>query len=371
MFSERSARGDEPDPIELAIAERRARGEPVIDLTIADPLRAGLAPDPAILSALVDPAALRVPPEPLGLEDARAAIAGELAREALSIDPARVAVAATERELLGALFTILCDPGDEILVPEPSAIVLSELAHAAGVALSPYPLDGGAVDPAILWDTIGDRTRAIVLGNPQRWLGGYLSPEIVEAIAALGLPLIVDEALYSHPLEPPAARAHVASTETLTFAIDGLATRAALPQLALAWMTVCGPASAVNQALSLLRATLAASASTPVQLALGAILASADATRAVIHDRCTANLSTLGALTSGAPVEVPPIAAGWHACLRVRRANDHACELAARGVHVLAGARFDLDDRIAVSLLTPEDELRRGIAILRQLASSA
>lgn len=377
MFSERSDRESEPDALALALSERRARGEPVVDLT-STAMAAIPHDDEAIRGALLA-SRIHPEPEPLGLASARDAIASELAREGVSIDPARIALTATRSEALRAIFTILGDPGDEVLVPEPCDRRLAELAHASGVVPVPYPLrlaDGWRIDATELWELIGDRTRAILVLSPSVPLGSYLLREEAEALAALGLPLVVDEALASYPLEAPADRVRAATLdETLVFALEDLSARAALPGVNLAWTAVRGPEVEVAEALARLERTLGEpSVALPIQLALPALLASATTARRAIAERCAANLSTLRALTAGTAIEVPRVEGGWHACLRVTSADDERLSqsLSTRGVYAHPGRRYDFPEGeawLVVSLLTPHDELERGVAALIELAS--
>src|SRR5690606_22968841 len=93
-------------------------------------------------------------------------------------------------------------------------LVLSALGSAYDEILAPAPYDPGAVrvarmlglhvahppagpdlapDLGVLHDAIGERTRAILIGAPAAGSGAVPSAEHVEALAALGLPLISDE----------------------------------------------------------------------------------------------------------------------------------------------------------------------------------
>lgn len=368
MFSERSAIARESNALSTKLAARRAAGLPILDLTIGNPTTLGIAYDEIALPiAPYDP-------EPLGLESARRAIARALAREDVIVDPDRIVLAASTSELYAYLFTLLCDPGDEVLVPQPSYPLLAHLASFAGVALAPYPLvyDGRwHADPTELWDAIGERTRAIVTVSPNNPTGSFLGADEAAIIASAGVPIIADEVFATYPLEAPTDRVRAATIEgALVFALDGLSKRAALPQLKLAWATVTGPDALVSEALA--RIELVAdsflSAATPQQLALPRILETTTAHDA-IHARIEANLATLRALTNGTALSVPRVEGGWYAPIRLPATqSDEAWALALldRGVHVHPGYFYDFVDGvwIVVSLLTSEADLRSGIDIL-------
>ena len=83
------------------------------------PTRAAFIYPAGLLDALSAPAALDYRPEPLGLSAARQVIAGYLRRYELDAEAGRVVLTASTSDAYAALFKLLCDPGDEVLVPHP------------------------------------------------------------------------------------------------------------------------------------------------------------------------------------------------------------------------------------------------------------
>jgi alanine-synthesizing transaminase len=374
MFSDRSALTRASHALAAKLADRHARGLPVLDLTHGDPRSANVPYDGRIENAHIDPAIFRDDAHPLGLSTARAAIAEQLDRAGITIDRSQVAIARDARELLASLITLLCDPGDEILVPSPSHRLLASIASFSGVAVSSYPLryDGRwRPDPAEIWEAINDRTRAIVIVSPSCPTGAYLSRDDAHAIAALGLPLIADETSARYPLDPPEDRVRAASLhETLVLAIDG---PSAHSQLALRWATVTGPGA--DEAIARLEAIAedAGSLGRWPQVALPTLLASARADDAILA-RTRTNLATLREL--GKTLEAPRVEGGWHAPIRLPSIHGDetwALALLDRGVLVQPGARYDWDDGpwIVLSLLTPEADFRQGLEIVLDTVTEA
>lgn len=380
MFSERSGVAGEPNRLTRALNERRARGAPILDLTASNPTVAGLPYDEGrILAALSDEAALRYEPHPLGLPSARRAVVDALRGDGMDVPPERVLLTSSTSEAYAHLFTLLCDPGDEVLVPEPSYPLLAHLAQPAGVQLVGYPLryDGRwNADPSSLFDAIGERTRAVVAVSPNNPTGSYLVRDELESLAALGLPLIVDEVFFGYPLDAPADRARAATvTETLTFALDGLSKRAALPQLKLAWTTVTGPEAAVTEAMERLEvlADTFLSPSAPVQHALLALLDASVTTRDAIRSRTADNLERLREAVRGTALSVPRVEGGWYAPVRMPATRDDeawALALLDEGVLVQPGYFFDFatdEAWVVVSLLTEpavfDDGVQRVVAL--------
>ncbi|HJL15579.1 MAG TPA: pyridoxal phosphate-dependent aminotransferase [Sandaracinaceae bacterium LLY-WYZ-13_1] len=381
-FSGRSDTAREVNALTAALDARRARGAPVIDLTVSNPTVAGLPYDAeGIGAALADPAALSYEPHPLGLPAARRAIAAALAEEGVHMDPARVLLTASTSEAYAHLFALLCDPGDEVLVPEPSYPLLEHLAHHAGVHLARYPLtyDGRwHADPAALFDAIGERTRALVAVSPNNPTGSYATRDELEALAALGLPLIVDEVFHPYALAAaPKDRARAATLdgrlgEALVFALDGLSKRAALPQLKLAWTTVSGPDALVEEALARLEvmADTFLSPNTPAQVGLEALLAATEPTRAALTARLEDHLAKLRAACEGTALTVPRVEGGWYAPVRLPATETDerwALSLLDAGLWVQPGYFYDFppdESWIVVSLMTPPAPFAEGLAIL-------
>src|SRR5262249_60985140 len=117
-------------------------------------------------------------PEPLGQLAARQALVRDLTRLGAHLDPAQLLLSASTSEAYGWLFTLLCDPGDSVLVPAPSYPLLPYLAELSSVELRPFALPEDP-DAALSLDDLegaaDETTRAVVLvspANPTGWVLG-------------------------------------------------------------------------------------------------------------------------------------------------------------------------------------------------------
>ncbi|MBN1610050.1 MAG: pyridoxal phosphate-dependent aminotransferase, partial [Polyangiaceae bacterium] len=275
MFSERSRASLRPNVLARALSERQAKGDRILDLTLSNPTRAEL---PSDVLAPTDPfagvAVQSYDPEPLGHIDARRAIAEHWPGTVL-VDPACVTLTAGTSEAYSYLFKLLCDPGDEILVPHPGYPLLDHLARVEGVRLVGYPLryDGAwFIDCDALRTRITRRARAIVVVNPNNPTGNYLKRSELTAIEALGLPLVSDEVFSAYPLvsDPTRVMTVLSSGAPLSFALGGLSKLVALPQMKVSWLAVAGHPDHVKEALSRLEliSDTYLSVATPTQQAL-------------------------------------------------------------------------------------------------------
>jgi len=128
MFSARTRWDLTPNRLARILKAKRTAGEPVIDLTESNPTRAGIPYPSDLLDPLAYPAALRYEPTPWGLEPAREAVASDFARRGFPLRPDRILLTASTSEAYSLLFKLLCDPGDEVLVPRPGYPLFDYLA---------------------------------------------------------------------------------------------------------------------------------------------------------------------------------------------------------------------------------------------------
>lgn len=356
------------------LAEARAAGRPLIDLTESNPTRCAILDAEPLIARLGDPRGARYEPLPLGHPTARAAVTGYYRERGLEVDPERVALTASTSEAYGWLLKLLAERGDDVLVPAPSYPLLEYLACLEDVALTPYPLvreEGWRIDLGALEAAIGERTRAIVLVHPNNPTGSFTRRDEAEALSALaaerGLALIVDEVFGDHllgPLLPDRLPSFAGRASALTFVLSGLSKVMALPQLKLGWIAVSGPphlAAAAMQRIEVIADTYL-SVATPVQLALPEILAARAPVQRAVAARVHGNLAALdAALAQGGAARRLPADGGWSAILEVPRLHDEDgwVELLLReeGIIVHPGYFFDMprDGFLVVSLLPDPD----------------
>jgi aspartate/methionine/tyrosine aminotransferase len=373
----RRARADlGPNELAKALARHRAARRSLLDLTPSNPTRAGLPYDgDAIRDAIAPPGALVHEPSPFGLEAARRAASSAFGERGVSVDPARIVLTASTSEAYAFLFKLLCDPGDAVLVPRPSYPLFEHLARYEGVRAIQYSLayDGAwHVDLASVRKALSPGVRAVVLVSPNNPTGSFTKRDELEAIAALGLPIISDEVFAAYPLgpdDPRRARSALEASEALVFALDGLSKRAALPQLKLAWMAVGGPdalAAPALRHLELLADTFLSPAA-PVQHALGRLLELGRTPRNAILERLRANRAVLDEATAGTAVTALPVEGGWYAVVRlpaVRSEERWALDLLeADGVLVQPGFFYDFEAEpfVVLSLLTEQADFEEGV----------
>ncbi len=381
-WAERTDFGGEPNALTAAVAEARALCRPLIDLAISNPTRCGFDYDaPALLAALADPAAVRYEANPLGTHAARKAVASQYyAPRGISLSPDRILLTASTSEAYGYLMRLLCNPGDEILVPEPSYPLFDLLARMQDVALVRYPLrlhDGWRVDWDALRERVSPRTRAIVVVHPNNPTGHAADADErarFQAFAAeFQLALIVDEVFLDFPVQSRESLTSFAgAAPILTFVLSGLSKVLALPQMKLAWAAVCGPDAAVEEAMYRLSfiADTFLSVNGPVQQALESWLPLRAGIQLQIQQRVTENLACLDDLIAGSVCGRLPVLAGWCVLLRVPAVllDEELAVLLVReaGVVVHPASFYGLPAKgwLVLSLLLPVTVFAEGVTNL-------
>jgi aspartate/methionine/tyrosine aminotransferase len=374
-FSSRSSFDLSHNRITTALSAKRATGAEILDLTESNPTRAALPYDPsAILASLSAPASLVYEPASFGLPAARETVARHL-----HLAAERVLLTASTSEAYAFLFKLLCDPGDEVLVPVPSYPLFEHLARLESVHAVAYRLayDGAwHIDLDSVRAGRGPRTRAIVVVTPNNPTGSYLKKDELAALSALGLPIVSDEVFAGYALRPEPdrrrAQSALAAEGGLVFALGGLSKLAALPQMKLAWTAVGGEAALVQAALARLEIIADAflSVGAPVQHALPALLASRTRVEAAIVARTRDNLGFLRGALQGHAASVLDVEGGWYATLRLPRTRPEEdwalAVLEQDDVYVHPGHFFDFESEayLVVSLLTPPAVFREGVGRL-------
>ena len=347
-------------PLNRLTIERRKRGD-LLDLTETNPTRAGIDyPREELAEAMARGARAAYDPDPRGLRSAREALG----------HPDDFILTSSTSEAYSFLFKLLADPGDAILAPAPSYPLLEHLAALEQVVLQPFMLEFHR-----RWEIrdvpIGERTRAIVVVNPNNPTGSFVTPAEQDALASHGLPIISDEVFIDYPLDGGVVHASGAPpSSVLTFTLGGLSKSAGLPHYKLGWIRVSGPGKAeALEALELIADNFL-SVATPVQVALPDLLLIAPRIRDAIRARTRANLDALRAAFTRAPsAHVLPVEGGWSAVIRVPRImsdEEFALALLDRGVLVQPGYFFDFASEgfVVLSLLTREDVFAAGVARL-------
>jgi len=378
MFSGRFHWDLEPNRLARLLLEKRRAGARILDLTESNPTRAGFSYPREIVEALADPRALTYDPQPCGSVQAREAICDYYADRGYTVEPERVLLTASTSEAYAYLFKLLASPGDEVLAPRPSYPLFEFLATMESLRVVQYPLvyhGAWSIDCAALSAAVTERTRAIILVNPNNPTGSFLKRDELRFLSDLcearGLALISDEVFADYAFFEDAGRVRTLadSWETLAFSMSGMSKVAGLPQMKLGWIVTAGPAAACAEAREKMEliADTYLSVGTPVQHAARRLLGLGRAVQDQIASRVRGNLELLrAAIGPESACRVLAVEGGWCAILQVprtRKEEEWVLELLGEdNVLVQPGFFYDFESEafVVVSLLTETEMFREG-----------
>lgn len=376
-FSQRTNWNTEESDLARAHRLRIATGLPLADLTASNPTRCGFDYDESWLAPLADPHALDYDPQPRGTLAARRAVCGYYRDQKIAVDPDQVILTTSTSEAYSFLFRLLCDPGSEILVPQPSYPLFDFLAALDDVRIKPVSLvydHGWQIEPEGLRRAITPATRAIMLVHPNNPTGHFTKPWEAEHLAQIcrehDLSLIVDEVFLDYAIAASGESFAAGLAGVPVFVVSGLSKIAGLPQMKAAWIVATGPErdSALDR-LEVIADTFL-SMNAPVQCALPTWLSRRHEIQTQIRERVTANLAELDRRLIGMPaIQRLPVEAGWYAVLRIPALEpdeNTVLALLDRGVWVHPGYFFGMPSSgwIVVSLLAPCTEFSAGVTAL-------
>ena len=141
MFSNRLPGHAEVNALTRAVAGLKAAGTALVDLTESNPTRVGLPYPADLLSAAGSDRVLCYDPQPLGLRTAREAVSFDYARRGVAVDPECIVLSASTSEAYSWLFKLLCNPGESVLIPQPSYPLFEHLTRLESVRAVPYRLE--------------------------------------------------------------------------------------------------------------------------------------------------------------------------------------------------------------------------------------
>jgi len=385
MFARRTNWNLAPNALTLALEEHGRSAQELLDLTASNPTCVGLEyPARQIACALADERALSYEPAAKGLLATRQAVANYYAQQGIVIDLERLILTVSTSEAYSYCFRLLCDPGDEVLVPSPSYPLFEFLADIQDVRLVPFELvydEGWQIDFESLRRGISARSRAVLVVQPNNPTGSYVKRWELERLNVLcrehHMALIADEVFLDYGVESDERRSFIGNDGALSFTLSGLSKISGLPQMKVAWIACSGPEGLAADAMNRLEviADTYLSPNAPVQLATAALLEVRHSVQRQLGQRIRNNLAELDAQLSRQQLcHRLRVEGGWYVVLRIPAVcSDEQFVLALlRKANVLVhpGHFFNFSGGcfLVLSLITPETVFGEGLRRLITLS---
>ncbi|MFF4656445.1 PLP-dependent aminotransferase family protein [Streptomyces sp. NPDC001381] len=317
----------------------------------------------------------------------RAAIAARLDRRGLPTAPDDLLITTGSQQALALATTALLEPGDTVLVENPSYLAALQCFRLAGARVVPLPTCGGECDPAVLTEVVRrERPKLLyVIPNFQNPTGSTMSArlrqEVARNAAAHGLWIVEDDPYgeLRYRGDPvPAIAAHPGAEDRTI--VLGSFSKILAPGLRVGWLRA--PRGA-RRALTVAKQVADLHTSTLDQAIVGAYLAGGRMEGHIAGLR-QAYGARLAAMVAGLPEALPEGSTwnepegGMFLWVRLPEGMDAAATLPSamrRNVAYVPGASFFTDSPVPASMrLTftthAQDEIAEGLArlgtVLRQ-----
>lgn len=360
-----------------------ASGVDVINLTSGEPAFPTVEPAARAAVAAVEEDFTRYTPA-AGIPELRVAVSAYLNRHGTHYRAENVVVTAGAKQALHYAFTVLLEPGDEVLIPAPYWVSYPHMVSLAGgvpVEVHPGTDTGLKITPDRLRSTITPRTRVLLLNNPANPSGVVYTRDelaaLVDVAMESNLTIISDEIcdhwVYDTEYTSVAALAPGVAARTLT--IGGVSKTFAMTGWRIGWVAAPAPVTAAISAVQ--SHTASAPSSVSQRAALGALTADLtgelDKRRAELDDRRRTTIQALDA-APGIALDTDPRGAffvfadvsGTYGMRAGDRTINSAADFAAlllseANVAVVPGADFAAPDHVRISYTVPSDRLAEAL----------
>ena len=183
-------------------------------------------------------------PDPKGLLRAREAISKFYSEQEIKTDPNDLVITASTSESYSLIFNNFAEPGDEILLPNPTYPLFEYLADFSHLKPVFYQLDENdnwKVNLKNIESKINSKTKGIVLISPNNPCGSVISNSEIEEVLKISkkykLFLVFDEVFSEFQSNYLLPRPLLTEGVDI-FLLNGISKLLALPDLKLAWIKV-------------------------------------------------------------------------------------------------------------------------------------
>ncbi len=356
----------------------------LINLSESNPTKAGLIHKKDILSCFSKKKNLKYEPDPKGIKEAREVIFDYYREKDIILSTDDIVITSGTSEAYSFIFKILCNPFDNILIPQPGYPLFDYLASLEMVKTKPYKLEythniGWKIDFDFLISQIDEKTKAIVLINPNNPTGSYISEEekkeIINIAKKYNLALISDEVFFDYNIDGKNYNSFAGNKECLTFVLSGISKILALPQMKLSWIVISGKEEIKKEAIERLElvSDTFLSVSIPIQNALKEFFKYGEKLKSKIISRVKENYFILQEYFNNSPVRVLNTSGGWSTILELPRiiSEEEWIKrlLLEENCLVYPGYFFDFEREAfcSLSLIVEQNLLIKGIEKIMQI----
>ncbi|XP_057204633.1 tyrosine aminotransferase [Triplophysa rosa] len=224
--------------------------KPMIALSIGDPTVFGNLPtDDTVLQAMkeaIDSYKYNGYAPSVGYQKSREAVANFYSRAEAPLESKDVILASGCSQAIELAISVLCNPGDNILVPCPGFSLYKTLAVSMGIQVKLYnllPEKSWEIDLQHLESLIDEKTACVIVNNPSNPCGSVFTKDHLQKIISVAsrncVPILADE-IYGDMVFPGRdfyPMAHL-SSDVPILSCGGLAKRWLVPGWRMGWILI-------------------------------------------------------------------------------------------------------------------------------------
>lgn len=156
----------------------------------------------------------------------------------VAVDPDQVIVTSGSSPAIFMTFAALLDPGDQVIISDPHYACYPNFINFVDgetVTVPVYEEDGFQYRPEAIEAKLTDRTKAIFINSPSNPTGNLLSPERMQAIAAME-PYVVSDEIYHGLVYDEAGEHSILEYTDKAFVLNGFSKQFAMTGMRLGYV---------------------------------------------------------------------------------------------------------------------------------------
>lgn len=157
----------------------------------------------------------------------------------VKISPKQIIVTSGSSPAILLTLGVLCEAGDEIILSDPGYACYENFIKFVGakpLKVKVFEEDGFQYQPSAIKELISAKTKAVIINSPMNPTGNLISPEVLQEIAELNIPIISDEIYHGLVYED---RAHsILEFTSKAFVLNGFSKLFAMTGLRLGYVIV-------------------------------------------------------------------------------------------------------------------------------------
>lgn len=301
--------------------------------------------------------------------------------QGLDYTPEQVVISCGAKHSLYNLMQVLCDPGDEVIIPSPYWVSYPEMAYLAGATpmfVETRQSEGFRLDPSKLLRVVTSRSKILILNSPSNPTGAMLERRDLEAIAKIACEknlIVLSDEIYEYYVYKGLKHVSIASLgediKRRTFVVNGLSKSYSMTGLRIGYL---GGDAEVVKKIGILQDH---STSNPVSISqkMGlAALAMPVSYRDQIRAKFEARKQLMTRLLSGIPGFKPFDAEGaFYVFCDIADTglkSEALCDRLLTEVHValIPGKSFGSDRHVRISFAASEKDIEEGLSRVKEWA---